>query len=213
MGSQVDIKGQRAPTLGVVALFNSNIDAIALVSRLLESAGFTVTSALIPDIRDGRCDVDAFIRRHDPSVVVYDIGPPYEKNWAMLEQLRATSMSDRRFVITSTNAAQLEKLAGGDERIYEVVDRQFELDNIVRAVKEATRARWFNHGAAQSPQMHSNVTAMPERRFRVDRRQSSWSSNDIYAKLREKREAVEFERRRFGRRATDKDSGPSSHAA
>jgi DNA-binding response OmpR family regulator len=211
--SQLDVEGRRPPTLGVVALFNSNLDAVALISRLLKSAGFTVASALIPDIRDGRCDVGDFIRRHDPAVVVYDIGPPYEENWTMFRQLRATSMRDRRFVVTSVDAAQVERLAGRDERIYEVVDRPFDLDNIVQAVKGATRARWFNHGAVEPQQPPSNVTAMPERRVRVDRRQSSWTANDIYTKLREKREAVEFERRRFGRRATDRDHGPSSHAA
>jgi response regulator RpfG family c-di-GMP phosphodiesterase len=196
-----------------VALFNSNLEAIALISRLLESAGFTVVSALIPDVREGRCDVKAFMARHDPAIVLYDIGPPYEENWAMFQRLRATSMRDRRFVITSANAARLEQRAGHDERIYEVVDRPFELDNIVRAVKEATRARWFNHGAVETTSTRSNVTTMLERRSRSDRRQSSWTANDIYQKLREKRQEVEFERRRFGRRATDRDHGPSSHAA
>ena len=64
------------PSFDVVALFNSNPDAIVLITRLLESAGFTVVPALIPEVRDGRCDVDALMTDHDPSVVVYEIGPP-----------------------------------------------------------------------------------------------------------------------------------------
>ena len=52
---------------------------------------------------------------------------------------------------------------------------------------------------------------MPERRVDSDRR-GTWTSNEIYEKLREKREEVEEERRRGGRRATD--HGPDhSHAA
>src|ERR1041385_9539849 len=64
-------------SLGVIALFNSNLDALVMLGKLLESAGFTVISALIPDLRSGRYDVNAMLDRHDPSVIVYDIGPPY----------------------------------------------------------------------------------------------------------------------------------------
>jgi DNA-binding response OmpR family regulator len=197
-------------SLGVVALFNGNPDVLALVGKLLESAGFGVVSALIPEVRDGRCDVNRMMDRHDPTVVVYDIAAPYEENWAMFQQLRATAMRDRRFVITSANPSRVERLAGRDERILEIVDQPLDLDNIVHAVKEAARARRFIPGTAHEK---SNVTPMPERRFHSDRRQSQWTSNDIYQKLREKREEVEFERRQFGRRATDRDHSPSSHAA
>jgi len=187
-------------SLGVVVLFNANLDALAPLARLLESAGFNAVSALIPEVRNGRCDADSIMERHDPSVVVYDIGPPYEENWENFQVCRATSMRDRRFVITSANPARVERLAGRDERIYEIVDEPWDLDNIVHAVKEAARARRFIPGNSAE---RSNVTPMPDRRFHSDRRQSQWTSNDIYQKLREKREEVEFERRRFGRRATD----------
>jgi DNA-binding response OmpR family regulator len=197
-------------SLGAVVLFNANLDALAPLARLLESAGFEVVSAPIPEVRDGRCDADGIMERHDPTVVVYDIGPPYEESWANFQVCRATSMRDRRFVITSANPERVERLAGRDERIYEVVDEPWDLDNIVHAVKEAARARRFIPANSHES---SNVTPMPERRFHSDRRHSEWTSNDIYQKLREKREEVEFERRRFGRRATDRDHGPSSHAA
>jgi DNA-binding NarL/FixJ family response regulator len=196
-------------SLGAVVLFNANLDTLAPLARLLESAGFEVVSAPIPEVRDGRCDADGIMQRHDPTVVVYDIGPPYEESWANFLICRATAMRDRRFVITSANPARVERLAGRDERIYEIVDEPWDLDNIVHAVKEAARSRRFIPANSQES---SNVTPMPERR-RTDRRQSEWTSNDIYQKLREKREAVEFERRQFGRRATDRDHGPSSHAA
>ena len=187
-------------SLGVVALFNSNLDAIAMLGRLLESAGFSVMSALIPDVRNGRYDVNAMLDRHDPSVIVYDIGPPYEENWKMFEELRAsTSMRHRRCVITAVNASRVEELARSDDRIYEVVDKQSDLVEIVHAVKEAARAR-----VIRAPQPRSNVASMQDRRS-SDRRQPSWSANDIYTKLREKREAVEFERRHGGRRSTDPD--------
>ncbi len=187
-------------SFGSVALFNSNLDALVLLGKLLESAGFTVVSALIPDVRSGRCDVNGMFEQHDPSVILYDIGPPYEENWKMFEELRAsTSMRHRRCVITAVNAARVEQLAASDDRIYEVVDEARDLGEIVKAVKEAARAHII-----RAEQPRSNVTMIDDRR-QHDRRQSSWSADDIYMKLREKREAVEFERRRAGRRATDPD--------
>jgi DNA-binding NarL/FixJ family response regulator len=188
-------------SLGVVALFNANLDALVPLAKLLESAGFDVVSALVPKVRNGRCDANGIMERHDPAVVVYDIGPPYEENWEIFQVCRTTAMRDRRFVITSANPAHVERLAGRDERIYEIVDEPWDLGNIVHAVKEAARARRFIPANFES----SNVTPMPERRSHSDRRQSEWTSNHIYQKLREKREEVEFERRRFGRRATDRD--------
>jgi DNA-binding NarL/FixJ family response regulator len=199
-------------SLGAVALFNSNLEAASPLGKLLESAGFTVVFAFLPEVRDGKCDVNGLMERHDPVVVVYDIGEPYEDNWAVFEHCRATSMRDRRFVITSANAARVERLAGRDDRIFEIVGSPLDLDKIVQAVKEAAHARRVIPASAGSNET-SNVTSMPDRRLHHDRRQSSWSSNDIYRKLREKREEVEIERRRLGRRAADRDHGPSSHAA
>jgi len=189
-------------SLGVVVLFNRNPDALVPLVSLIETAGFDVVSAPIPEVRDGRCDANDIMERHDPAVVVYDIGPPYEENWDKFQICRATSMRDRRFVITSANPSHVQRLAGRDERIYEIVDQPWDLGNIVHAVKEAARARRFIPGNSHQS---SNVMAIADRRFHPDRRHTQWTSNDIYQKLREKREEVEFERRRLGRRATDRD--------
>jgi DNA-binding response OmpR family regulator len=189
-------------SLGVVVLFNQTPDAVGPLARLLESAGFDVVSAAIPEVRNGRCDANGIMERHDPAVIVYDIGPPYEANWENFQVCRATSMRERRFVITSANPSHVERLAGRDDRILEIVDQPLDLDNIVHAVKEAARARRFIPGNSHES---SNVTPIADRR-RSDRRSGAqWTSNDIYQKLREKREEVECERRRFGRRATDRN--------
>jgi hypothetical protein len=46
-----------------------------------------------------------------------------------------------QFVITSMNPARLEGLVGRDEQVYEVVDRAEDIERIVWAAKEASRAR------------------------------------------------------------------------
>lgn len=109
---------------------------------VLQQAGFIVASAFTYQLRDGIVDLSAFMRQHDPDVIVYDVAPPYESNWALLSRLRANpAMRDRQFVITSTNAAYVQKIAGNDQRVYEIVGKPVDLDEIVRATKEAVRSR------------------------------------------------------------------------
>jgi len=155
------------PSFDVVTLFNSNPDAIVRITGLLESAGFTVVPALIPEVRDGRCDVDALMTDHDPSVVVYEIGRPYDEHWAMFEEVRARpSMCDCRFVLTAADAAEVERLAGDDERIFEIVDKDSDPGDLVHAVKEAARARALIHAGER----HADARpAFPQRTpFDVD---------------------------------------------
>ena len=52
-----------------------------------------------------------------------------------------------------------------------------------------------------------------ERRFHTERRHS-WSADELYSRLRSKREEIENERRHGGRRATDFHPEPTrNHAA
>jgi CheY-like chemotaxis protein len=126
----------------VVAIFNTSPDIVNMLRLALEPAGIVAVSALTHEIREGGVNVEAFLRQHDPKVVVYDIAPPYDSNWALFRHLASLpSMRDRQIVLTSVNAAQVERIAGRDHRIYEVVGKPYDLDQIVRAVKEAAHAR------------------------------------------------------------------------
>lgn len=126
----------------VVAVINSTPDIVDLLRVAIEQAGFVVVSALTFQIREGKVDVDRFVGQHQPRVIVYDISPPYEANWRLFEHLAAQPvMRDRQFVITSTNAQQVARIAGSPQHVYEVIGKPFDLDQIVQAVKEAARAR------------------------------------------------------------------------
>jgi DNA-binding NarL/FixJ family response regulator len=57
-----------------------------------------------------------------------------------MEQLRDTTMRDRRFVITSTNAKRAAELAATSEYIHEVIGKPYDIDRIVEAVRQAARA-------------------------------------------------------------------------
>jgi CheY-like chemotaxis protein len=126
----------------VVAIINTNPDLVRLLRMSLERSGFVVFELHIEDIKLGSADVDTILKQHDPKVIVYDLAPPYDMNWRFLDHLRSTTgFKNRRFVLTSVNARHAEEFIGKDESVYEIVGRDEDIAQVVRAVKEATRAR------------------------------------------------------------------------
>lgn len=127
-------------TQPVVAVVNTNPDLVELLKARIEAAGFVVLVLHVAEIRAG-LDLGAILSQHNPQVVVYDVVAPLERNWRFLQHLRETTFSDRRFVLTSPNAAALERKVGKDEKVYEVLDDGGDIDAIVQAVREAARSR------------------------------------------------------------------------
>jgi hypothetical protein len=126
----------------VVAIVNTNPDLVRMLQIAIEQAGFVTFVWHVDDIRKGATDIEPLLRQHDPKVVVYDVAPPFEQNWRFLEHLRtATAFAGRRFVLTTVNIGRLQEIVGLDETVYEIVGRASEIDQVVRAVKEASRAR------------------------------------------------------------------------
>ena len=126
----------------VVAIVNTNPDLVRLLRMALERAGFIVFEIFIEDIKLGAANVEAFLSQHNPKVIVYDLAPPYDVNWRFLDHLRtATDFKGRRFVLTSVNVRNAEEVVKGDESVYEIVGEEKDIAEVVRAVKEATRAR------------------------------------------------------------------------
>jgi hypothetical protein len=71
------------------------------------------------------------------------------------------------------------------------------------AERWAVPARRRSDSATSSiPPSLSDAILAAGRRFGTDRRQT-WSANDLYNRLRDKREEIERERRRLSRRAAD----------
>src|SRR5688572_10085374 len=84
----------------VVAIINTTPDTVNLLRGAFERAGFVVVSGYTHDVREGKLDLELFLRTHQPAVIVYDVAPPYERNWRFLQHLRATVLQGFRFVIT-----------------------------------------------------------------------------------------------------------------
>ena len=126
--------------LPVVAVINTNPDLVELLKARIEAAGFIVLVMHIADIRAG-LDLEAVLAQHDPKVIVYDVVPPYERNWRFFEHLRDSVFAKRQFVLTSPNEKALRPLVARDESIYEIIEGTADIDAIVQAVREAARAR------------------------------------------------------------------------
>jgi CheY-like chemotaxis protein len=125
-----------------VAVINTTPDVVEMLRQALERAGFVVATCFTFDIREGRVDLEAFMRQHRPGVILYDLAPPYETNFRLFEHIRSMpAHEDAQFVLTSMNPKNVRHLVGRDEHVYEVVDRDEDLLAIVQAVKEASRVR------------------------------------------------------------------------
>jgi DNA-binding response OmpR family regulator len=126
----------------VVAVINSTPDIVDMLRIAIEQAGFVVVTALTFEVREGSIDIERFVAQHDPRVIVYDVAPPYEANWNLFTHIAAMPvMQGRHFVLTSTNAQHVEKIAGPQHHIYEIIGKPFDLGQVVQQVKEASRAR------------------------------------------------------------------------
>ena len=96
-----------------------------------------VVSAFTYLLRDGKVELEAFMRQHQPRVIVYDIAVPYEQNWRVFEHIRsAPACEGVSFVLTTTNLGHVQRLAG-DEELHEIVGKPYDLDQIVNAISAA----------------------------------------------------------------------------
>ena len=97
----------------MVAVINSSEDTIEMLRVLLQQEGWETVSAHVDDIKRGRTDLVEFLETHDPRVVIYDVPPPYDHNWAVLRLIRSSrAMEGRVVVVTTTNEAALERSVG-----------------------------------------------------------------------------------------------------
>lgn len=129
--------GGAAAAKPIIAVFNSSDDTVDLLRTYLEQQGFQTVAGHIPDVKKGELDLVAFIEHHAPSVIIYDISPPYDANWTFLRLVRSSAPArSRRFVITTTNKPALEKMVGATEAI-EIIGKPYDLRQVAAAVRAA----------------------------------------------------------------------------
>lgn len=103
-----------------------------------EQSGFVTVSAFTFDIRDGRTSLRAFVDEHRPDVVVYDIAPPYDRNFALFKHLReAGAFKDLPIVLTTTNEKAVRAFVAEPPQIHEVMGKPYDLGELLEAVHAA----------------------------------------------------------------------------
>ncbi|HLH31137.1 MAG TPA: response regulator [Terriglobia bacterium] len=122
-----------------VAIFNTNEDTIELLRHFLERAGFNTVAAHVPSIQRGDTDLLKFVEQHDPDAIVYDIPPPYKESWTFASLLRSTDAIKPRPIIFTTTNAELLRQSVGETGAYEIVQKPYDFEKIVRAVEETLK--------------------------------------------------------------------------
>ena|SRR5687768_6579686 len=123
----------------VVAILNTSPDTVEMLRIVLEQSGFVVTSMYTYELRDGKVDVEMFVRQHQPDVIIYDIAPPYEKNWREFQHVYTMdAFQGIKFLLTTTNAKHVRAVTGEAQTLYEIVGKPYDLGLIVDAVKKLT---------------------------------------------------------------------------
>ena len=119
-----------------VGVFNTSPDTVEMLRIVLEHQGFIVVSAYTYDLRDSKIDIETLVRQHQLKVIIYDIAPPYDRNWRLFEHIRSMpALSGIYFVVTTTNVARVTDVAGAGQELFEIVGKPYDLNLIVSAVK------------------------------------------------------------------------------
>lgn len=132
----------RSRPLRVVVL-NNDSETLKTVAHWFEINGHRVTTSALAAMR--RADLEEladFLERHEPDVVVYDVGIPYAPNWDYLSVLRSAPDLPRiPYVVTTPNKVALEKLVGQNDAI-ELLGAPADLTAVMHAAEAAGAERW-----------------------------------------------------------------------
>jgi CheY-like chemotaxis protein len=127
----------RGPTNPLIAVINNDPELINLLVTWFEAHDLRAVSASLADFRRGHEDLEVFIEKHGPKVIVFDIGMPYQPNWDFLCVLRLLPEIARvPIVVTTSNKAALEKKVGQTDA-HEILGYPEDLNALTAEVRAA----------------------------------------------------------------------------
>src|SRR5215213_3021736 len=125
-----------------VAIFNASADTIAMLAELLSERGHRAVSGAVDGVKSGEFDFIEFLETHKPDGLIWDISPPYDRNWVFAKLVRALApLQQCAIVITTTNKQRLESLADQATEAIELVGKPYDLELIVASVERLMEQR------------------------------------------------------------------------
>lgn len=124
-----------ASVAGGVFILNWSPDVIDLLVDAFQRAGIPAFGTQYREAFGEGSWLRELILFRDPAVIVYDLAPPYERNWRLIRGLRSDpTVASRRLVFTAVNAARATEACDPDRPVFEVVGCRANLKAIVNAV-------------------------------------------------------------------------------
>jgi CheY-like chemotaxis protein len=121
-----------------VAVFNASDDTVEMLQLMLSVRGYRALGGHVDDVKSGALDFIDFLTTHSPSVIIWDIAPPYDRNWKFFKLIRSLSPIEYcALVLTTTHKQHLDALVGQDSGAIEIVGKPYDLQLIVDAVARA----------------------------------------------------------------------------
>jgi CheY-like chemotaxis protein len=119
-----------------VAVFNASADTIEMLKMMLSERGHHAVSGAVDDVKSGAFDFITFLHEHQPDGLIWDISPPYDRNWTFFKIVRNLApLQGRPIVVTTTNKQRLNELVGHDTGAIEIVAKPYDIELIVSAVE------------------------------------------------------------------------------
>lgn len=118
-----------------VAIFDANEGTADMLETLLTQAGYHTVHGRLSGVTPA-VEAGAFIAVHDPGVIVWDLSPPYQRNWAFFSAIRATgAFAGRGIVLTTTHMGTLESLVRSSAISVEMLTKPYHLSVMMAAVR------------------------------------------------------------------------------
>ena len=123
-----------------VAVINSSEDTVEMLRTLLEHEGWETVQGHVDEFKRGRKDFLEFLETHDPQILIWDVSPPYDHNWAFLRLVRSShAMDGRVVVVTTTNKLALERFVGPTDAI-EIFTKPYDVDVLIDTITRTLKA-------------------------------------------------------------------------
>ena len=128
------------PSLRIVVL-NDSAETIGTIGKWLEIHGHSVFSARVPEFRRADEDLELFILKDQPHVMVYDVAMPYVANWDFVELIKLWDVAQGMpIVVTTPNRAALLSIIPEATEAIEIVGQPDDLNLLLQTVVQACAA-------------------------------------------------------------------------